>query len=240
MVVMDREDYIKKSEELLSQLASKAIPTDPTTKYQRKLISLLKTIKAERGINDTIYKRLYLTGAGSPKFYGLIKVLKEGMPLRPIISSRGSVTYETAKELVRILKPLVGRSPHHVQNTKDFMKSIEGIQLKPAECFMSYDVNALFTSVPIHPAVNIIKKCLGEDKELHLTTFMTVKHIFCLLELCLKNTYFSFQGRLYEQTEGGVMGSAISPIIANLFIEDLEIQAITTSPSPCPVEKICG
>ena len=63
MVVMDREDYIKKTEELLNQSRYKAIPTDPTTKYENKLISLLKTIKVEGGINDTIYRRLYPTGA---------------------------------------------------------------------------------------------------------------------------------------------------------------------------------
>ena len=159
------------------------------------------------------------------------------MPLRPIISSRGSVTCETAKELARILKPLVGRSPHHVQNTKDFINSIEGIQLKPDECIISYDVHALFTSVPIQPAVNIIKQHLEEDKELHLRTSMTVKHISCLLEFCLKNTYFSFQGRFYEQTEGAAMGSPISPIVANLFMEDLEVKAINTSPSPLPCGK---
>ena len=34
MVLMDREDYIKKSEELLSQSTYKSIPTDPTTKYK--------------------------------------------------------------------------------------------------------------------------------------------------------------------------------------------------------------
>ena len=68
---MDREDYIKKSEELLSQSTYEAIPTDPTTKDKNKLVSLLKTIKAEGGINDTTYRRLYPTGAGSHKFYGL-------------------------------------------------------------------------------------------------------------------------------------------------------------------------
>ena len=162
---MDREDYIKKAEELLNHPTYKAIPTDPTTKYKNKLIALLKTIKAEGGTNDTIYRRLYPTGARSPQFYGLPKMYKEGMPLRPIISSRGSVTYEAAKELARILNPLVGRSFYHVQKTKDFISSIEGIQLKPDECIMSYDVNALFTSVPIQPAVNIIKKHLEEDKE---------------------------------------------------------------------------
>ena len=97
---------------------------------------------------------------------------------------------------------------------------------------MSYDVNALFTSIPIQPAVNIIKKHLEEDKELHLRTSMTVKHISCLLEFCLENTYFSFQSRFYEQTHGAAMGSPISPIVANLFMEDLEVQAINTSPTP--------
>ena len=94
---------------------------------------------------------------------------------------------------------------------------------------MSYDVSALFTSIPIEPAINIIKKHLEEDKELHNRTSMTVRHISCLLEFCLKNTYFSFQGRFYEQTEGAGMGSPIRPIVANLFMEDLEVQAIRTS-----------
>ena len=57
-----------------------------------------------------LYRRLYPTGAGSPKFYGLPKIHKPGIPLRPIISSIGTVTYNTAKELARILKPLVGLS----------------------------------------------------------------------------------------------------------------------------------
>ena len=71
---------------------------------------------------------------------------------------------------------------------------------------MSYDVSALFTSIPTEPTINIIKKHLEEDKELHNRTSMTVKHISCLLEFSLKNTYFSFQGRFYEQTEGSAMG----------------------------------
>ena len=97
---------------------------------------------------------------------------------------------------------------------------------------MSYDVNSLFTSIPIDPAITIIRRHLEPDKDLHQRTNMTVNHICCLLEFCLKNTYFQFKGRYYEQTEGAAMGSPISPIVANLFMEDLEVQAITTSPSP--------
>ena len=232
MVVMDREDYKKKSEELLSQSTYRVLPSDPPTKQKNKLIALLKTIKAEGGISDNIYKRLYPKGASTPKYYGLPKVHKEGVPPRPIISSRGTVTYESAKELSTILKPLVGRSPHHVHNTQDFIQSIKGIQLQENDCIMSYDVNSLFTSILIDPAITIIRKHLEQDKDLHLRTNMTVSNICCLLEFCLKNTFFQFKGRYYEQTEGAAMGSPISPIVANLFMEDLEVQAIMTSPSP--------
>ena len=120
MVVMDKEDYIKKSEELLHQPTYKELPSDPTMKHKNRLISILKTIRSEAGIDNTTYKRLYPTGAGSPKYYGLPKIHKTGVPLRPIISNRSSATYESAKELAKILKPLVARSPHHVQNNKDF------------------------------------------------------------------------------------------------------------------------
>ena len=143
--MMDKEEYIGKAEELLRQPTYKPIPTDPTNKYKNKLISLLKTIKTEGGINEVIYRRLYPTGASSPKFYGLPKVHETGMPLRPIASSIGAMTYETSKELSRILKPLVGRSPFQVQNNKEFIQKIEDIKLRSDEIIMSYDVEALFT-----------------------------------------------------------------------------------------------
>ena len=111
MVVMDREEYERKSEDLLNQPTYRALPSDPTTKQKNKLIPILKNIKSEGGINDNIYRKLYPTGASTLKYYGLPKVHKKDVPLRPIISSRGAATYESAKELARILKPLVGKSP---------------------------------------------------------------------------------------------------------------------------------
>ena len=191
-------------------------------------------------MNDNLYKKLYPTGASSPKFYGLPKVHKDGNPLRPIVSSVGSVSYQTAKGLSRILKPLVGKTEHHVKNAKDFIDSIQDIRLKPDECLVSHDVEALFTSVPIQAALNITKKKFEEDREPHLRTSMSVQHISWLLEFCLTSTYFLFQGKFYQQLEGTAMGSPISPIVANLFLEDLETRALSTTPHPpIPVEKVC-
>ena len=78
VVVVDREDYIQKSEELLHQQNYKILQSDPTNKYKNKLISLLKSIKAEGGMNHNTYGRLYPTGAVPTKYYGLPKVHKLG------------------------------------------------------------------------------------------------------------------------------------------------------------------
>ena len=119
---MDKAEYNKKAEDLLNTKTYKKIPEDPTNKQKSRLISILKNIKAEGGLNEETYRRLYPTGAVSPNFYGLPKTHKPGIPLRHTVSSTGTATYNTAKELARILKPLVGMSTHHVQNTRDFVE----------------------------------------------------------------------------------------------------------------------
>ena len=175
---------------------------------------------------------MYPTGCVPSKFYGLPKIHKPDTPLRPIVSSCGSVTYGVAKELAKILKPLVGKSPHHINSTQDFVEQVKHITLAPEECLSSYDVSALFTSVPIDPALNIIKDLLEKDHTLKERTVMEVRDIIHLLEFCLKNTYFSFQDQFYEQVEGAAMGSLVSPIVANLYMEYLEQKALSTDPTP--------
>ena len=112
-------------------------------------------------------------------------------------------------------------------------------KLEPGECLSSYDVSALFTSVPIDPALNIIKDLLEKDNTLKERTVMEVGDIILLLEFCLKNTYFSFQCQFYEQVEGAAMGSPVSPIVANLYMEYFEQKALSTAPTPQVLGQVC-
>ena len=73
---------------------------------------------------------------------------------------------------------------------------------------------------------------LQKDEKLQDRTVLSVQNITELLGFCLHNTYFSFQNKLYEQVEGVAMGSLVSPILANLYMEHFEREALWSSSNP--------
>ena len=121
MVTMDRQDYINKCNNLLNQQTYRAIPWDPINAIKNKLINILIWVKIQMGLDSVTYKSMYPTGCVPSKFYRPPKIHKLDTPVRPIVSSCGSVTYGVTKEPTKILKPLVSKSPHHINNTHDFV-----------------------------------------------------------------------------------------------------------------------
>ena len=106
------------------------------------------------------------------------------------------------------------------------------VMVEEDEMFISHDVS-LFTNTPIHLAVQVIRKRLEGDTELHTRTHLTVEDIMDLLKFIVTTTYFSFRGVIYQQMFGAAMGSPVSLLLANLFMEWLEKHAIATAPVEC-------
>ena len=102
--------------------------------------------------------------------------------------------------------PLVGKSPHPIHRTEDFVEKANKATLIPGKCLNSYDVTALFTSVPIYPGLDINKDLLEKVSTLKERTVLPVKDIFLLLEFCLKDTYFSLHGQYYQQVKVWLLG----------------------------------
>ena len=167
------------------------------------------------------------------KFYGLPKIHKPDIPLWPIVASRGSIIYNTAKYVANILAPLVGKTPYHIHNSQDLVNKLSNIQLTKEESLVSYDVTTLFTSVPVDDSVSIIHDILHQDPTLSDRTSLSAAQVTELLCICLTTTYmyFVYSSEFYVQKEGAAMGSPVSPIVANLFIEHFEGEGPDLVPS---------
>ena len=98
---------------------------------------------------------------------------------------------EWLQYLTKILRPLVGKYPHHIHSTQDFVEQANKVASMPGECLSSYDVTAVFTSVPVDPKLGIIKDLLEKDSTLKERTVLLVKDIILLLGFSLKNTFLS-------------------------------------------------
>ena len=131
LVVIDTVDYIRKAKEILEDTNTyRVINTDPNSRLKNKVINILSRTKAATGMQDNIYKKMYPTGVSPPKFYGLPKIHKKNIPLRPIVSSIGSVAYGVAKVSAEIIKPLMGCSQHHVHNSQQFAEEMKEMKLE--------------------------------------------------------------------------------------------------------------
>ena len=109
--------------------------------------------------------------------------------------------------------------------------------LKDSEMLVSFDVESLFTSIPVKEAIDITMERLKDDPTLVGRTALHISDVRRMLEFCLNNAYFMFEQELYLQTDGLTMGSPISPTVADLFMESFEQEALLTAPNPPRIWK---
>ena len=103
-------------------------------------------------------------------------------------------------------------------------------EYKKKEIMVSFDVESLFTNVPIEDAVKAALRKLENYPGLpDRTVNLTPTQIADLLNFVLRSTYFQYNGSIYEQKDGAAMGSPVSAVIANIFMEDFEERAIASA-----------
>ena len=211
-VVMNTDEYEEKIKEILKPETYSVKARDPTNTVERKTINLLK----ETDWEQDLIKQLKPSNSLPPRLYGLPKIHKQGVPLRPIVSSIGSPTYKLAKHLATLLKSLVGQSEHHIKNSKQFIDIIKTIKLEETDILVSFDVESLFTKVPLAETLVLLRPHFDPP-------------VINLFQHCLTSSYFIWKGTFYEQTDGVAMGSPLSPVLANFFMEDFEVRALQSA-----------
>jgi len=218
-VALNKNDYIKKMEELLNYTTTYTLITrDPSTSVEKKLNDLLKHWYNKEYINKFELLKMRSSDSLLPKAYGLPKIHKTNAPLRIIVSSINTL-YPLGKYLNKIISDNIPSSNYQVRNGFELCHALSRKTL-PDNCkFFSFDVTSLFTNVPIELAIDSIDK-RWEHIERHIK--FSRNDFITAIEFVLSSTYISFNRKIYKQTFGTPMGSPLSPIISDLIMRDLE------------------
>ena len=111
----------------------------------------------------------------------------------PIIAQSGTYTYNAVQVIANYLKPLCSNNDYIIRNTQGFAKIIrEQDPLKFNEQYVSYDVESLFTNVPVHETIEtIINEIYVENKLPKLCSKLIFKRL--LLKLTTEYFYARFK-----------------------------------------------
>ena len=152
VVILNKDDYDNKLQTIIEDPTKfKPITTDTAThllKLEDKLNRLARSIRSS--IGESTFNLITIS---TPDFlYGLPKIHKLGIPLRPIISAKGN--YNLAKFLVKVITPLT-KNEYTIENATAFVKEICNFTPSQPVTMASFDIQSLFTNVPLKETTDI-------------------------------------------------------------------------------------
>ena len=225
-VVLNTDQYLEKAFDILS---------DDIT-YEKLNKNPIKTLNAnirreiKRNLSDVdLQNRFLRDNCSLPYFYGLPKIHKEGYPLRPVISNVGAATRPLAGWLAEILSKSLGTfSCAHLKNNFDFKNKLNEFARENSISslrMVSFDIKALYTNVPTDEVLRFIESKIDENK---IEIPVPKNNFMNLIRLCINNNNFEFENNFYRQKFGIAMGSPLSPVLANLYMEFFESTLLPT------------
>ena len=233
VIILDFDEYIRSCNE---HLASKQKQEDGSFKdyyckvgedmmevAKHKIIQLIEEGFDNEIISKDEYSAMDPTNMGPAKFYELFKVHKShtpgvAPPERPIISASGSITENIALFVENQIKDLANKHSTYLQDTPDFLRTIEDINennyIPEGSMLVSIDVSALYTNIPQDEGIAAVREALLEKKN----SDIPAEFIIRLLEIILKYNIFEFNSELFLQLIGTAMGTRPAVSYANIFM----------------------
>lgn len=218
VILMDKNQYISKIQEFITKNKITKLKSDPTNRFQTKLRNTLKNI--EYTLEDNEIRKLIQTNPSAPFLRSQPKLHKKDLPVRVIVNYRNAPTYPLARHMLKIITENYKlENDKTIRNTTQLIQHIKNIQVPDSATLLSFDVENMYTNIPVTETINIIQTNLQTHSTLPQEY---ITEIIKLLELITEQNYFQFNNEFYIQSEGLPMGSPISGTIANIFMNHIE------------------
>ncbi|KAI8518349.1 hypothetical protein Bbelb_043660 [Branchiostoma belcheri] len=207
---LDRKHYDRKVQDLLGGKDTyMPLNKDPTNRFKGKISATLKKLETEGILDRATYLKLNPTTEQPPAFHGLPKIHKQGVPSTTHVSSIGSVTF-VGQELFQYLSATKPTRLAYLTTEKETGTTGADLDRKHYDRKVQDLLEGKDTYMPLNkdPTNRFKGKISATLKKLETEGIL--------------------DRQFYQQMHGCAMGSPVSPIVVNLYVEKLENIALST------------
>lgn len=218
IVIMDKNHYSLKVNNFIENNNITLVNTDPSTEFVKALNNAIN--HCTHLFSNATRHSLKPINAEAPQFTGLPKIHKPNIPIRPLVNFTTAPSYKVSKKLAQIIKSSINlKNNHSTKNCIEFIDKLKDIQIKPNFRIASFDIVDLYTNIPVQDTITILKSNLNEA---NIRSSEEINEITALLEVILNQNYFIFDGNYYIQKKGLAMGSPLSGLLADIYLNHYE------------------
>jgi len=222
IVILRREDYNKKVTDFLTNNNFVTLEHSPFSKFIKKLNTYIKAHN-EFLQEFEAPKSLIPSNPSIPKLYGLPKLHKPEIPIRPIVSFINTPASILCTFIQKLLLNLTKFKPRFsISNSLELVNKIQQLDIDNSIganlTMSSYDIINLYTSIPTNELPPIISNILRQSN----INENLIVNILTILNFCLSQNFFIFNNKFYEQPIGLAMGNPLSPLMANIYMDYIE------------------
>ena len=147
---MNTTDYDNKIlSHLNDTITYQTITHDPTDQFTNNFINELKQLKQNGKITPQLYNKFFPRGSFCPKLYGLPKIHKQGIPLRPIVACTKAPAANIGKWLCTAFKPLLYSQNSYIRNSADLVKKLSNTSISENTTVSSFDIVLMYTNIDV-------------------------------------------------------------------------------------------
>lgn len=137
--------------------------------------------------------------------------------------------------LHNILHPLTTTFQFNVTNSLELVNKLSNIKLPNNHVLISLDVKSLFTNIPKALVINIINK---KWSFFSAYTDIPKSQLLSMIRHIFDTSYFTFCNTIYQQKDGTAMGNPLSPLLANIIMDDLLQTCLAQLPFEIPLSVV--
>ena len=146
-----------------------------TTDNTLKDLELFQSFFYQNFRNHQFYEKMRLTSNQPARLYATAKTHKfenlddisiYKLKFRPIIDQTGTFTYDAAKVIDEYKKPLA-KNEYRINDCQEFLDMLKDLRsLKYDENYISYNLDSVFTNIPLNDAIEYVIHKIYDEKVL--------------------------------------------------------------------------